>query len=412
MKTGIFVIILAFITAFPCYGQSGGRYRVRDRRLSLEKQLESDLESALLKAGPVYILGNLSLIDAGYNSNIQNNTGEEQSDFTLRASPGITLITPFGNSLYLYIKGSYSYLMYFDTSDLNRSNYLIGADILALFNYFSLSAGITIQRDADFFESEIDQRLLREDRTSRISSEVKFSSKLSLELDYSLSELDFPDDADIDTLLSRKTGFFTASVHAKLLPNTSFSLGYGTIDYEFMDNPVYDSKSSSYTLTINWERQSSYYLDLGLSYIDFEPENMPDKGYDGFFPDILLSFPIFYRMNISLSSERSIYFSKNIDNFYYISQRNGIEAEYALSRNFSIIGNYFFGKNSYQFPTTIDEQEIIPEDDIYSYGGGFRILLFDMLNTKIIVSEETKESNIDSNNYDTVRVYLSTSYKF
>jgi len=410
MKAKIWIVMAMLIFALPSFSQS--RYRIRDRRLSLEKQLRSDLESAILKAGPLYILGNLSLLNAGYNSNINNYSQEEESDYTLTASPNITMIAPFGRNFYLYLKGSYSYLFYLDNSGLDRSYYTLGADFISLFNYFTLSAGGSIQRESDFFESEIDQRLFVENRSGSIASEIKLSSNFSINLRFAQNETSYPDDDGLDDTLGRDSSAFTASVSTKPLPNTSFTLGYTRSDDEFESNPLYDSNRRSYTLTINWERQSKYFLDMSLSYTDFEPENAPGKGYKGYFPDILLTFPVFYRMNISLSSQRDIYYSRNTDNYYYISTRNGIEAEYALSKRFSLIASYFFGKNSYEYPRTTEDGEIIPEDDIYSYGGGFRILLFDILNIRLTVANEKKESNIPSNNYDTLRVYITTSYKF
>lgn len=405
----IFIILLLIL---PAVSYSQSRYRVRDRSLSLKKQLERDLEQALIKVGPFYIIGSLGLLDAGYNSNVQNDYEEASSDYTLKLSPSLTLITPLGRRLYIYLKGAYYYQIFNNINDLNKSSYSLGSDILLLFPYIGIFAGAEKSRYYGYYESEIDSRLSRDSDLFYINTEIKISSKVSMDLSLRRTDLSFPEAGDINTRLSRETDSYAFSISSKALPNTSFSLGYDHISHDFIQNPVYNTKSCNYIFSMQWERQNRYFLELSIIYADFQPQNISDKDYQGFLHDILLSFPIFYRIGISLSSDRDIYFSRSPENFYYISQKNGIEADYALSSGIGLLANYFYGTNTYDFPVLIDEQEIFRKDQIYSYGAGIRFKIIEDLSARIMVSKESKRSNIYLNNYDTIRVYLSTSYSF
>lgn len=410
MKKTLFTIFLIIILSITGFSQS--RYRMRDRSLSLEKRLKADLNNALIKAGPFYILGSINISDIGYNDNINNTHEEGASDITARIGPRLTTITPFGRSFYLYLRGSYNYQIFYDYDDLNKSNYSLGGDIVALFNFIGITAGYNTQGTTDFLDTEVDSRVYTETQAYNIDTELRLSSKYSINLGYNLSERYYPDDPDRDERLSRDTSRYTIGFNHKLLPNTGYSLSYSEIHYDFALNPDYDTIRNDYTLTINWERRARYYIDLSLTYTDLQPQNTQGRDYQGFMPDILLSFPLFYRLNISLSHERSISFSQSIDNFYFRNQKSGIETDIALTRGMSLILSYFFAQNTYDFPSIIDDEEIYRQDDIYSYGAGVRFRLIDALSMRININRESKRSNIITNNYDTIRVFLSTSYAF
>ncbi len=138
------------------------------------------MSSSRFVLGPVYLIPQFTLSNAGYVSNIFGTSPVEKSDYTATFGLGTQWLVRFGPKVYLRGNALPSYIWYARTPDARKFGWTANNALLLLFNRFTVQMAGNSTRTSTTLNSETDQRILQTLTSGSADFELAMTSHVLL----------------------------------------------------------------------------------------------------------------------------------------------------------------------------------------------------------------------------------------
>src|SRR4030042_4903182 len=154
----------------------------------LGRNLELQTENARFNLGPFRISPALILSNAGYDSNVYYGaTDEPVKDLTFTAGPAFDIYLPIKKKIIFYIYESPQYVYFKETERERTWNNYFRGQVHLISNRFVASAGVSSSEAKERWNTEIDLRILRKERSAHGSLLWQPATKISFNLRYPMA---------------------------------------------------------------------------------------------------------------------------------------------------------------------------------------------------------------------------------
>ena len=354
---GLALALALFGAVPPAQGQAG---------TWAGKSLETMIDKAQWKFGPLRGNTSLTVANAGYESDIYYGyLTDAVPDFSLAASIPVQVLFPLGKKVVLEIYDSPQYLFYLSTKrERAWNNAFRGQVHLSLDRlYVQASAGRSNVRQRLSPELDINVRLKEDRLNGTVLYQV--SQKGSLAFLYRVTNYDHGDaqfeGTQIGKSLNRREDFFDLVAYVQPNSGMRFYLDgqFGTS--KFADPTATYKNARSYGVfggldfipaVENTKRVAKIQGGIGLGYMRFDMVDPARVDGSDFIGNVRVSVRLKERITARASFSRGFQYSIYSGATYYVSLNYGGGLEYLLSRHASVSYDIYFARSNYPVDET------------------------------------------------------------
>ena len=370
------------------------------------------------QVGPVAVRPTLIVREVGYDSNVLNESGDEQGDFTstLGARLELGLKTPRvqGTSATFY---EYPYFADFENERGSSGGAEGRVDLLLARLQPYLTAGIS--RSHERPNAEIDERASRLQSNAGAGAYVAAFSRTRLFVGYRYAGVDYADGeqfrgVELADQLNSTSDAVNFGADIEITPLTSFAV-HGEWSQERFDVSA-DRDADSYrfggTVTFNPLALISGRASVGVR--AFRPLGPEMQDFTGLTAAVALAYAYRDRMRFGVTFDRDLRYSFAELTPYYVSTGSRVTVTHRIYGN--VDGQVFAGFERLDYEARLDASPVNDvEDDtdsIRMVGGGLGYRLSDGSRVGVNVDYGTRASSTDEREYSRTRVYGTLTYGF
>lgn len=402
------VVLLAALGAASAFAQEFQSYVPDDRTVSTKEEVDSDLQRARLRLGPVRLIPRIVVSDAGYDSNVLDTT-IPVADWTATFALGLRFIVPLGSKMYIRADALPQYTWYDKLVERRFFGGTYRGSVLGFFNRMTVELTGESVETYRIYSTELDARVVHKTQGGRGNVEVEVSGPIYLfgGGGYGQTRYDqegVPQDVQIN---NNDQWAAAGGVRYKPSPSWSFSLGYAHTWTEFINSgSTRDNQSAAVLGAIKYGRPQ-----LFINVIGGYREGRADNGstfpeYSTFVGRGFISFFPIRWLELRAYGGRGLGYSLSQDNPYYFEDRVGGGINIELLGRILVRGFGDFGPNTYPLPVIVDGVPVDRQDDYQSYGGGISIKVVRNVVFSGSVSQTVYESNVPGNSRDYLRYFF------
>jgi Putative beta-barrel porin 2 len=372
------------------------------------------------RAGPFHIRPFVLLKDAGYDDNIRFDASRPEGDTTATAGAGLSALLLTGDRGGLYTSQEVDYVAFGRNTDLNHWNGSARGRGILLLKHLVLSLEDAFRSERERPNTEIDQRLRRQNNGVSGALRTRGTGRLALTASLRRERIDYrtgdPAAADVPDRLNRDEDRLAVAGELRVRPKTTFILE-GRVERIAFDDASQGRDSRKRTLLPGFRFDPSSFLsgELRLGVTRLTALDFPDSDFSGTVGETALSARLGSSSRLKGTYERDLVFSVLPDNLYYVGTSWKAAFEQFFSRRLSGEVAYGRGLNHYPNETTragVDPFQGIRDDRLTTYQAGVRYRLNDQLSLALTAYRLNRDSTDDF--YDRQRnLYtLGTVYNF
>jgi hypothetical protein len=343
--------------------------------------LELLVRQATSKVGPFRVQTTLIISDAGYDSNVYRTAANPIKDYSVTGGPAFHIYLPIKKKVVISVYESAQYVYFFETKrERTWNNYLTGqADFVFKKIFLSAAAGLSVARE--IWNTEIDIRPRRTERSLKGEALWQASPKTSFQLSFKEAKLDYEDlslgNADIRETLNRTEQYLSGSLYWRLTGKIRGGFEYELGRFDFQ-NPGSHRNSESRAIygKIDLSSISTIIGRVRIGMKEFKLRSSALASFRGIAGDADVTIRFGSGMKLRGSYARDIQFSAWIGYAYFIENRVGVGASVYPFQRIRFDYDYFTGRNLYPSRSLTGEIPIIERNDqnkIHRIGIYYRI---------------------------------------
>lgn len=404
-------LLAAVLTAVLFVSARVGRAQItndqvpRDRTVPVKEQIESQMQSARWRLGPVRLIPEIRISGPTYDNNVFGASGDEPkiSDWYVIFGAGLGFVLPVGRSVYLRGEAVPQYIWYDKLADRRQWGGDFGGAVDVFLGRAAFEGSYTkTLTPQDPNTAELIQVLGDTDRASG-KIEVPLAGALSLfgsavyqTIDYRPLGEDVPDELNPFADLNRREGAVRGGVRYNI--NSSFDVGVGAegTRTEFVDDPQGgDNETTAYLASVYYNRPRLF-VNFNGGYRIGKPINASTfPEFSTFTGSGYLSYELLRRLEIDLYGSRGINYGQYFENNYYFGSLGGIAAVVRIGYRLSVRVFGEIGEDVYPIAVQDPALGLVKRvDDVTTYGGGIQLLLFRSLSVTATASNTEFDSNL------------------
>lgn len=315
------------------------------------------------RIGPFKMQPMLLLTNAGYDDNIYYHSRDNPiKDYTLTAGPAANIYLSFKRKILFMGYASPQYVYFHETKRERTWNYYGRAEINFIFNRFLLMVGASYADARERWNTEIDIRPRRRERSGRAEFFWQLGHRLSLSLGTRQSQYEYEnleyERFRIADQLNRTENYVNVATYLELTPRVRFFLDaeYGLFEFA---HPASRRDSQSYALYTGLEfsplGKIRGRLHYGYKYFDSKAPEKQD--YRGLVGDTSLQVRLLRRLWVRGALRRDVRFSLWYENTYFLENIWSTGFSLYLHRKIRLDYDYTNGRNRYPQPSFPTESE-------------------------------------------------------
>jgi hypothetical protein len=372
---------------------------------------ETEPASGVLSFGSIKLAPGLTISQIGWDSNVFNETSDPKQDFIAGVKPDLSIFTRLRFlQLSAYTGGDLNYFQLFESE--RSSGYAGRARIDLLLSRLFPFVGYGETKTRERPGSEIDTRA--DSKVTELSTGVGFrwsetgSIYLSSVQMNTRFEAAFEDGVDLSQALNRSTDDYSAGLRTALTPLTSLTLRAGYAMDLFKVEKIRNADRRYLTGTLAFAPQAVITGTVTVSYQDFRPADPLVRTFRGLTGSAAVSYPLLEVGRINFNYGRSLEYSFDIAEAYYLSNsftltythrlRDALDVQLAAGRTLADYG----------------QRESTPErrDTSDKLNGSLGYNLRNRTRVALNYEYSRRRSVRALQNYEGRRVYLSWTYAF
>jgi hypothetical protein len=311
-------------------------------------------KDARMHLGPLYVTPRFDIKELGIDSNVFNEGGRPQSDFTATATPIAYAWVPVAHKALFRFRGGADLVWYqkFDSERSVNPQGAAGADIYV--RRLTLTGGYSYLDSRVRPNYEIDIRSRRIERAATAGVSYALTPKVSVAVSGGRTTYDYDADAVIqgtklyETLNRRSTGG-SLTYRQKLTPLTAVVVRSEYFEDRFPYSPERDNDNVQVMPGLEFQPRALLKGSAFLGYRTFRaknPELLPD--YTGLVGDVSLEYVLYGATAVRGRYGRHLEYSYEPLQPYYIDNLFGLGVRRALGRSFDVVGTADRHRYAYQ----------------------------------------------------------------
>ncbi len=377
----------------------------RDRIVTNEEQLKSDMEQSRFRLGPVRFVPGFDVSNAGYNSNVFGHPLNPVGDWTATVNVGTKLILPFGSKVYFLGDAFPGYTAYATYSYLSNFTGTAGASIAGYFNRMAFQVGGRAT-EAIVVHTEVPTPTLA--KTGRVFARVDvdltrtlavFSELEGVEVRESQQGVPLPDRFPVSKYNRTDEGVlggfrYNLGSAWKIAPEVQYSTTRFVLTPEERNNT-----SLGYLLGVGYDRPR-FYLNLVGGYREGRPyQGSSFPKYSTPVGSYFLSYFVRPWLELRSFGQRRVSYSVSFSSPYYFANHIGGGLNIQVLPRVLLKGFGSTGENKYPIAQSFGGSEVKRLDKTTSYGGGASVIISRHFTLTAVATQKKDNSNIPTNSY-------------
>jgi hypothetical protein len=307
------------------------------------EQIDEVRKEARSHLGPFYVTPRIALKELGVDSNVFNDAGEPESDFTATLTPSADIWIPFARRVLLQTTAG-SDLVWYTNFDSERSidpHVTTRAEIYL--RRITLFADGGYRNTRQRLNYEIDLRARHVEQAAEAGIAVRLTPKLSVETAGHFADLRFDGDTSLDGIrlqrtLNQKTRGYSVAVRHRVTPLTAIALRYEQLEDLFEYSPSRDSESFRVMPGIEFKPRA---LVSGSAYVGYRKFTAKTDGtlpgFSGLVARLGLSYTLLGSTTFGVTYSRDLTYSYELLQPFFINNAVGASIRRALGRRFDVL---------------------------------------------------------------------------
>ncbi len=372
---------------------------------------ETEPTSGVLNLGPVKLAPGITIDQIGTDSNVFHESKDPKDDFVASGRPDVSIFTRLRFVQVSAYAGAE--LTYFKKYSSERSVGYAGrarVDVLLSRLFPFVGYGQTKTRERP--NSEIDARAdnLQTETSGGLGFRWSDTSAVYVSAIRSKTRYEdaFEEGVDLGQALNRHTDDFNGGVRTALTPLTSLTLTGGYARDLFTGDPTRNADRRYVNGTFTFAPQALFNGEATIGVQDFKAEDPLVEPYRGFIASMALTYPLLEIGRLNFSFVRSLEYSFDAAEAYYISSlfnltytqrlRGAVDAQVKGGRTLSDYGSR--------------EGSPPRRDTVDTLSGGLGYNLRNRTRVGLSYEYSQRRSVEPDQNYDNRRIFLSWMYAF
>jgi hypothetical protein len=389
----------------------------RKRTVPAREQVRGELEKRRFRLGPLRLIPELNVSNAGYDSNVFGaSAGHEITDWTATISAGFRWLVPVGSKLYVIGDVLPQYTWYKTLEERRFFGGTVRAALLGFFNRASLEVGGFESRDLRYATSETETQLIETALDGSLKMEVDVASNFSVfggaevtriryrTLGGQPSGVVFVDPNQFNRTEEGARG----GIRYRISSSLDISAAYEKTRTEFSQVPEQnDNQSDAYLLGIHYDRPR-FFVNLSGGYRRGKPFNGSSFAeYSEPTGSYFISY--FLTRTVELGAYGGARVTYGLTSSQFLEVRNGGNITVRVHPRVTLSAFGSYGTN--RFPATSGGGVVTAghTDKAIYYGGSLSAVVFRKISLTAQATESRYRSNQPDLNRNVVRYTTSLS---
>jgi hypothetical protein len=375
-----------------------------------------DPETVRARIGPVWIKPAISIPAFGIDTNVFNEpeSARPKEDLAIVMNPKADMWVRMGRT---WLSGGISEeLVWFRTYASERSSnetYLIAWK--APLNRVSISAGASRLDSRARPGFEIDARAERTEPAYNGGIEVRGFARTFIGVRGSSRKVSFDETATFDghslkAELDRKETTAAVTLRQDLTPLTSLTFGAGRSEQSFRFSTGRDSKSTDYTVAVNFDPAALIKGSASVGYTLYRPESRELPEYRGLTTGVNLTFAPLESTEVTGTITRNVEFSYDNDQPYYLSSGLTASISQQIFGPVDVVARAGAQRLEYRSRTNAVDVVTDRTDRVRSYGIGIGYRIGRELRAGFDLDRQHRTSPLRDREYEGKRYGVSLTY--
>jgi len=379
---------------------------------------DAENNTSRLRLGPFWLNPAIALTNAGIDTNVFNEPDSQhpKSDFTFTLTPQTDVWLRMGRSWFGgFVKEDLLWYQTYDSERASNESYTVGW--LAPLTRVSFAAEANLLDTRDRVGYEIDARLQHTDLIYHGTAELRALSKTYVGVRVGRRHVDYSGDATYDgqsvrEQLNRTETPVDLTLRYQVTPLTSLIVLAGRQEDRFELDPLRDSNSTRFAVGVNFDPFALIKGSARIGYRRFEPLNATVPGYDGPTAQVDLTYVALGSTKVSAQFLRDIQYSYQVTQPYYLQTGGTFAVTQRISGPVDAGARLTLQQLAYRnragLAPFIDDRV----DHVLMYGGSVGYHVGPDLRIAFNVDQQTRDSEVDHQHYEGLRMGVSVTYGF
>jgi hypothetical protein len=371
-------------------------------------------EDARVQMGPVSVRPTFILRDVGVDSNVFNESGTPQQDFTVTAGAKVDVGIRFERVLASYTS-TYEY-MYFQKFKSERgSNRGSEGRIDFLLGRFRPHVMASLIDSHERPNTEIDARAQRRQSAYGGGVGILLFAHTSLKASYRRSAATYSDDdifggVRLADTLNTETETYTGGLEMELTPLTSLAFNVETSEDRFTRTPGRDAETRRYGATVTFQPAALIAGRAQIAYRDFRPRSLDMPEMSGLAASLALSYSFRDQTRIAATFDHDIRYSFADLTPYYLSTAGRLTVTQRIHGpvDVQILG----GADRLEYEPREGAGGAARGDRLRTVGGGVGYRIRENSRLAVNLEHTERSSPVEERRYARRRIFGSFTYGF
>lgn len=377
-----------------------------------------DNDISRLRLGPFWLGPSIALTNAGVDTNVFNEPESQhpKSDFTISVTPQTDVWLRMGRTwLGGVVKEDLLWYQTYSSERATNESYTVGW--LAPLSRASFAAEGSLLDTRDRAGYEIDARLQHTDAIYDGSAELRALSKTFIGVKGGRRHVDYANDSiyngqSVQEQLNRAETSVDLTLRYQATPLTNLLFQVGRREDRFELDPLRDSDSTRFSVGVNFDPFALIKGSARIGYRRFEPLNATIPGYDGPTAQVDLSYVALGATKVSVQFLRDIQYSYQVTQPYYVQTGGTFSVTQRIAGPVDAAGRLTVQSLAYRNRDGLDPFFDDRVDHVLMYGGSVGYHVGRDLRIAFNVDHATRDSEVDLQRYEGLRMGVSVTYGF
>jgi hypothetical protein len=379
---------------------------------------DADSTISRMRLGPLWVNPSIALSNAGIDTNVFNEPEDQhpKRDFTFAITPQSDVWLRMGRTwLGSVIKEDLLWYQTYAGERAANENYTVGW--LAPLTRVSFTAEANLLDTRDRVGYEIEARLQHTDLLYDGTAEIRALSKTYVGVRGGRRRVDYSGDStyegeNVREQLNRTETTVDLTLRYQVTPLTSVLVQGGRQEDRFDLDPLRDSDSTRVSAAVTFDPFALIKGSARIGYRRFEPFNPTIPAYDGPTAQVDLSYVALGSTKVSVQYLRDIQYSYQITQPYYVQSGGTFALTQRIAGPVDAGARLTLQQLAYRNREGLEQLLADRIDHVRMYGGSVGYRVGPEFRIAFNADRQMRESDVDLQRFDALRMGVSVSYGF
>jgi hypothetical protein len=371
-------------------------------------------EHARIRIGPVSVRPTFVLRDVGVDSNVFNDSGQPQEDFSATTGAKVDVGMRLNRVVATY-GSTFEYIYFKEFKSERGSNRASTGRVDFLLGRLRPYALASIVDSHERPNAEIDARAHRRETRYGGGVGLLLFAHTSLTAAYRRSNASYADDevfagVTLADALNTETETITSGIELELTPLTSIAFDVEQTKDRFQRSPGRDADTRRYGATVTFQPAALISGRAQIAYRDFQPLSNELPEMSGVAASLGLAYAFRDQMRVAVNLDHDIRYSFADLTPYYLSTAARVNLTQRIHGPLDV--QLLAGGDRLRYEPRADVGTLARADRLRVFGGGIGYRLGDTSRISVNIEHTERSSPVQERRYTRRRIFGSLTYGF